>query len=56
MACEFLLLNGAKINAIDGSGNSPLHLGLYYFLSKNILLILDNMIFQENVAELTVKG
>ena len=28
MACEFLLLNGAKINAVDGSGNSPLHLGL----------------------------
>ena len=26
MACEFLLLNGAKINAVDGMGNTPLHL------------------------------
>jgi Arf-GAP/coiled-coil/ANK repeat/PH domain-containing protein len=25
MACEFLLLNGAKINVIDGFGNTPLH-------------------------------
>jgi Arf-GAP/coiled-coil/ANK repeat/PH domain-containing protein len=26
MACEFLLLNGARIDAQDGSGNTPLHL------------------------------
>ena len=26
MACEFLLLNGAKINAVDAEGNTPLHL------------------------------
>ena len=26
MACEFLFLNGAKINQIDTNGNTPLHL------------------------------
>ena len=26
MACEFLVLNGAKINAIDADGNTALHL------------------------------
>lgn len=26
MACEFLLLNGAKINIQDSSGKTPLHL------------------------------
>ena len=26
MACEYLLLNGAKINSADENGNTPLHL------------------------------
>jgi Arf-GAP/coiled-coil/ANK repeat/PH domain-containing protein len=38
MAVEFLLLNGAKINAQDADGKTPLHLATE--LSNNLLLLL----------------
>lgn len=28
MACEYLLINGSKINAQDNEGKSPLHLAV----------------------------
>jgi len=42
MACEFLLLNGAKINAIDGSGNSPLHLAANQGRTAQVCLLLKH--------------
>jgi len=42
MACEFLLLNGAKINAIDGQGNSPLHLAANQGRTAQVCLLLKH--------------
>jgi Arf-GAP/coiled-coil/ANK repeat/PH domain-containing protein len=42
MACEFLLLNGAKINAIDGFGNTPLHLAATHGSTGQVCLLLKH--------------
>ena len=42
MACEFLLLNGAKINALDSSGNTPLHLAASIGSTGQVCLLLKH--------------
>ena len=50
MACEFLVLNGAKINAIDADGNTALHLAALHGSTGQVLII------KYNYNDLTVKG
>ena len=50
MACEFLVLNGAKINAIDADGNTALHLAALHGSTGQVLKI------KYNYNDLTVKG
>ena len=51
MACEFLLLNGAKINAADGNGNTPLHLAATHgSTGKNSQLTIFYSIFNVFVS------
>lgn len=38
MACEFLVLNGAKINAIDADGNTALHLAALYGSTGQVMI------------------
>ena len=40
MACEFLLLNGARINAVDGEKNTPLHLAAKHGNTGQVCLLL----------------
>ena len=49
MACEFLVLNGAKINAIDADGNTALHLAALHGSTGQVLII------KYNYNDLTVK-
>ena len=42
MACEFLLLNGAKINAVDSKGNSSLHLAATRGNTGQVCLLLKH--------------
>lgn len=42
MACEYLLLNGAKINAADGDGNTPLHLAAKSGSTGQVCLLLKH--------------
>ena len=42
MACEFLVLNGAKINAIDADGNTALHLAALHGSTGQVLKITYN--------------
>lgn len=42
MACEFLLLNGAKINALDVNGNTPLHLAAVHGSTGQVCLLLKH--------------
>ena len=40
MACEFLLLNGARINVLDGDKNTPLHLAAKHGNTGQVCLLL----------------
>ena len=40
MACEFLLLNGARINVVDGEKNTPLHLAAKHGNTGQVCLLL----------------
>jgi Arf-GAP/coiled-coil/ANK repeat/PH domain-containing protein len=40
MACEYLLLNGARINALDGEKNTPLHLAAKHGNTGQVCLLL----------------
>merc|ERR1719383_1046338 len=42
MACEYLLLNGAKINATDANGNTPLHLAASQQRTAQVCLLLKH--------------
>lgn len=42
LACEFLLLNGAKINALDRDGNTPLHLAVSQGNTGQVCLLLKH--------------
>jgi len=42
MACEYLLLNGAKINLTDGSGNTALHLAVQQRRTAQVCLLLKH--------------
>lgn len=42
MACEYLLLNGAKINAQDIEGNTPLHLATELGHTAQVCLLLKH--------------
>ncbi len=42
MACEFLLLNGAKIDVIDAKGNTPLHLAAQQGSTGQVCLLLKH--------------
>ncbi|KAF4526589.1 hypothetical protein B566_EDAN006403 [Ephemera danica] len=42
MACEYLMLNGAKINAQDGEGNTPLHLAVESGHTAQVCLLLKH--------------
>ena len=44
MACEFLLLNGGKINAIDGVGNTCLHLAATQGSTAQVCLLLKHKV------------
>jgi ankyrin repeat protein len=39
MSAEFLLLNGAKINAVDSSGNTSLHLAAGQGSTSQVLML-----------------
>ena len=42
MACEFLLLNGARINVLDGDKNTPLHLAAKHGNTGQVCLLLKH--------------
>ena len=42
MACEYLLLNGTKIDAVDGSGNTALHLASVHRSTAQVCLLLKH--------------
>ena len=42
MACEYLLLNGARINAVDGHGNTALHLAANHRSTGQVCLLLKH--------------
>ena len=42
MACEYLVLNGAKINAVDADGNTALHLAARYGSTGQVCLLLKH--------------
>lgn len=42
MACEYLILNGAKINAQDSEGNTPLHLATQMGHTAQVCLLLKH--------------
>jgi len=42
MSAEFLLLNGAKINAVDQSGNTSLHLAAAQGSTSQVCLLLKH--------------
>lgn len=59
MACEYLILNGGKINAQDEEGNTPLHLATEMGHTAQVCLLLKHRADQhvrnkENVEPLTI--
>lgn len=50
MACEYLLLNGIEIDAIDVNGNTPLHLAAKKGCSPQVHLLLKHKAKHDIVA------
>lgn len=49
-ACEFLLLNGCQINAVDGNGYTSLHLATEKGLTAQAYLLLKHQAKHDIIA------